>query len=297
MRIALLLVVLALVGCDKRSSPAPKPQPPAATDAATADAAPTPTLETVDGLWDAYRTLHTAATQSSAETIGRAIDALLSEDARAIITQAADQSVGALPTTLSIKSSEVRYKLLGEGAVARAALITAGTITVSETDASHALITMTSGGKTLVWNAVKEDAGWRFAPSPDLLVKEDDLFALPAGASDPKGGASADAIAAAWVAALNGGSGWDAYNLIAPSGRAKLRAMIAQMGGAGDADVVRVLEKTIRDRRDRGIVARPATVKPCDGDRCPVTFPYSDGTSDDFEAVREDGLWWIVLPL
>lgn len=298
-----LTAVLVLVACDKRSSPKPTP-PPATADAgpveppAAPDAAPPEVIvpSTPQALWRAYQAAHAGASKATALEVGRTIDALLSREASAIIAEAAATMAAKLPASAGLKVEEIRYKLLGEGAASRAAQIARATVEFGP-DGDTVAFTARDGATTLEFVAVRDGDQWRLGPSPSLLVAEDDLFALPAGQVATVGAATPEAVAARWVDALNSGTGWDAYNLVAPSNRARLKAMIAEMGGSGDEDVVRVFDKTIRDRRDRGITALPATVPAGGDERRTIEFRYSDGTTDQFDAVREDGAWWIVMPL
>jgi len=296
----LLILVGGLACGGKKASPraghdaaAPSPTPPVDEPDAAVAANP----QTPEALWAAYQAAHVGATRAASEPTGRAIDALLSEQARALIVESATQTVAAMPAGVNLSVEEVRYRLLGEAAATRVELIGRATLGPVQLTGDTATLTAHEGATALNFALIREDGGWRFGPSPSLLPDEDALFALPAGAAATTGAPSVEVAAAQWIAALNGGTGWDAFNQLAPSNRARLRLMVAQVGGSGDDDVVRILHKTLSDRRGRGITAtRAPTIAAGTGDQRTVAFHYSDGGTDEMQAVREDGAWWIVLP-
>jgi len=69
------------------------------------------------------------------------------------------------------------------------------------------------------------------------------------------------------------------------------------MGGDGMADVARIMEKTLVDRRNRGVTVTGTKIDSQTADRGQFTLTYSTGATDSFTAVHLDGVWWLEVTL
>jgi hypothetical protein len=144
--------------------------------------------------------------------------------------------------------------------------------------------------------AERKGGRWRLAPSPGLIASDKEVFKAPAGSDAPTGLASADAVAERWKAILETGTGWDAYNLMSPAMHKRLNELVASVGGSGGGDVAKIFEKTIVDRRNRGLHVKSATLEHRTADSASLVLVYSDGKSDTFTCVRANGSWWLEMP-
>ncbi|HVK77431.1 MAG TPA: hypothetical protein VM734_29190 [Kofleriaceae bacterium] len=304
--VAVALVGSVLAACGRSSSPSASAP---GRDAGVTVAAPVapPAIVEPDGaeaLWEAFRAAHEGATTATVVETGQRLDALLTDAARQLLAGAAETSAQALAGSVKVSPAQVRFKLLGEGAVVRRDRIVRSTLTdlAPEPERPGAprrwkLTVRDPDGGRLELVAAQVGDAWRLDVAPDLLVAEAELFRAPAGEEAPEGVASADQVAARWRAVLDGGTGWDAWNLISAPNRARILQVVASVGGAGAGDAVRILEKTLVDRRNRGIRTTAAEVTPRGDDHADVEITYSDGKRDTFAAVRAGGAWWLEIPM
>ena len=230
------------------------------------------------------------ATPANAIETGRKILPLLDRGASDLVLTAAREQLAKLGAT-PISEQDLVCKMLGESAAVRAKVIASATPRFEQTG-KHARIVISAA---LILDA-EQDGTWQLAPGPNLLASETDVFKPAAGKEAPAGTATADALAGRWKTVLDSGTGWDAYNLLSPAMRSKLLGMMAQMGGSGAGDVAKVFEKTIADRRDRGIHVSKARVEGLTADHGEVVVESSDGSTDRFTCVKVDGAWWLEFP-
>jgi hypothetical protein len=154
------------------------------------------------------------------------------------------------------------------------------------------------GATTLTFELESTDGGpWRFAGSRDLLASDNEVFKTPAGQETTVGTASIDALAARWKQVNASGTGWDAYNLMSPAMRTKIINLVSRVGGNGAGDAARIFEKTLTDRRGRGVSITSIAIDDRTADSANLTINYSVGRADKITAVRVDGAWWIEMPL
>jgi hypothetical protein len=72
---------------------------------------------------------------------------------------------------------------------------------------------------------------------------------------------------------------------------------VSSVGGSGAGDAARIFEKTLTDRRGRGVSITDTTIEDRTADSASFTVHYSVGKADKITAVRVDGAWWIEMPL
>jgi hypothetical protein len=300
-RASLAIAVVTVVACSRRDDT------PAATGAGSAAmvasgsarVAAAPALDTVDGLWAAYKAAHAGATTGNVFDTGRAIWVLLAPDAQGMVNGVAREMIDKLGRgTGAITIEQLAYKVLGETAAARAKDIATATPHVEMAGSDHATVSVVVGKDSLAFEATRGATGWRLAAGPSLVVDYSAVFKAPAsGSAAPAGSPTPDALLARWRTTLERGNGWDAYNLLSPVNRTKLDGLIAQMGGSGADDIVKVLEKTIVDRRTAGIAITSATIEAREAASATISLTYSNGQGDRFPAVRIDGVWWLEMPI
>ena len=301
-RAALLTVgLLALASCRSSHGTRPAAAPiadrgsaaPAAAASASATAA-----ATAQQLWARYQAAHAGATTANAIARGRVIWALLAPDARSMVSAVAQDMIGRLDARSPITAQDLGYKLLGETAAARAAdMASARLLAVTPEQADHAKLEIELGQDRLTFEAVHDASGWRFASTPSLVASYDTVFKAPAGGLAPRGSATLEELSARWQDVLAHGNGWDAYNMLSAANRARLDTLIGRMGGSGAADVVKVLEKTIADRREAGITVTKATLEDRTAASASIVLEYSNGRNDRFPAVLAGGTWWLEMPI
>jgi hypothetical protein len=319
MRTLAMLAVAALASCKSGSKSG---NPPAdklteQREAAKADPptppppAPTPTaasFSSADDLWTAYVAAHVGATPANALETGKKIWPMLDDDAQKLVADAVDQQLANLSMNVKLSAEELRYKMIGESAAARAE-------TIAKTPPSEMTrdndIKLPSGsvkggvhwrlrapdGTKLEYVAESLDGKWHIAPSASLFVSDQEVFKAPAGKQGPTGVASAEAASERWKQVLETGNGWDAYNVMSPVMRDKLHTLVAQVGGNGADDVAKIFEKTIVDRRNRGVHVTKTAISGKTATSASLAFTYSDGKTDNFNTVLADGVWWIEMPL
>jgi hypothetical protein len=307
---AVLTAALALAGCkDKDKAP---PARPATTDPTPVPPAPPPAPAndgTAEELVAAYQAAHVGATTANVIETGKKLWPLLDDDARAMVTTAANATIGAMATSVQVSTSDLGYKILGEGAAARRDFMANAMLVEDRVEQDRNIAGTIVSTRTLVLRApglepielvaerAGKDAPWRFAASSGLLVTEQEVFRAPAGGDAPAGVATLDAVAARWAQILKAGTGWDAYNIMSPTMRTKLLDMMASVGGTGAGDVAKVFEKTIVDRRDRGVTVTKTAIENRTADHGSIVMTYSDGKTDTFDGVLVDGTWWLEMPL
>lgn len=285
-----LVVVICLVAC-RGSEPASGSGSLVGSGSGVTVEAPS-VARSPDALWDAYRAAHVGATPANAVDTGRKLLPLLSADARQFMHEVARTQLRELGSRITVDEDELVLKLLGETAAARASMITAATPKI-ELAADRATITV---APDLVLQATRAGDRWVVARSPNLMASDTEVFRTPAGKEQAAGAPTADALLMRWRSVLEGGSGWDAYNLLSPPMRSRLGALMGRMGGTGPTDVARVLEKTLVDRRNRGIHVASARVEGATADRAEVVVEFSNGRTDRFTAIVVDGVWWLEFP-
>jgi hypothetical protein len=255
-------------------------------------------LDTPEALWRAYREAHAGATRERAVEVGRRIEGLLTESAVHRLTELMRQMMGRLPSVRTTPE-ELRHRFLGEMASVRRGTIEKSTLaSVSRPQPDHAVLTASDGrGSSLVFEAVHQGK-WRLAFSPDLLGKEEQLFPTPPPpkTASATGGTSVAQVAQRWCDVLNSGDGWAAYGLFDSASKQRLLRMITRVGGSGERDVVRVLEKTVRDRQARGLRCRVGATRTLSAERGQFEIAYTNGRVDKHGAVYERGAWWVAAP-
>lgn len=316
MRITIALVAaLAVLGCKGKDT---APASGSGKEAGSAAPVPVPdpkpaTAGTVEELVAIYQAAHVGATTANVIDTGKKLWPLLDDEAHAMVTTAAEATIGAMSATVkataNVSIADLAYKILGEGAAARKDFMAHATIAEHRADpdrdvagtmvSSQTVVLRAAGAEPIELVVVRagKDAPWRFSGSPGLLVTEQEVFRAPAGGEAPAGVATLDAVAARWAEILKAGNGWDAYNLMSPTMRNKLLDMMASVGGTGAGDVAKVFEKTIVDRRDRGVTVTKTAIEDRTADHGSIVMTYSDGKSDTFDGVRIDGTWWLEMPL
>lgn len=299
LRAALLAIaVLALASCRSSHETAASSAPATAPVTGSGSAAPPASTGTAQQLWASYQAAHAGATTANAIAKGRVIWELLAPDARSMVSAVAQEMIGRLDAKIPITTQDLGYKLLGETAAARATdMASARLLAVTPEQADHTRLDVQLGKDKLTFEAVHDASGWRFASTPSLVAAYDAVFHAPAGGLAPKGSATLEELSARWQDVLAHGNGWDAYNMLSAANRARLDALIGQMGGSGAADVVKVLEKTIADRRAAGITVTRATLEDRTATSASVVLEYSNGRNDRFPAVLADGAWWLEMPI
>ena len=232
---------------------------------------------------------------------------MLSHDAQKLILDQAKQAVLAASSPVMPDSQDIAYKIVGETAAARAALMKdaqlaevspQGVVTTNGHKVWRTKVVIASGVTKLHLELVSDKGRWKLEPTPDLTVREDELFKAPStGADAPHGLPTIDALAAAWKKTVDSGNGWDALNIMSPSMRKQLLDMVARMGGSGMADVARIMEKTLVDRRNRGLSVKAVSIDNRTDAGGSIKTTYSNDESDTFTAVRLDGLWWLEVKI
>lgn len=288
-----LLVAFALLvtACEGAAAPGP-PSPPTANKA-------------LELLWADYTALHTRVHEENTEWVGQHLEQLLSGEMRAMIDAAVGASVSGVrhrPMGAAISAERVRHRILGESVLVRRDRIRRSRLrAVRRLDDDHALLVIDdSGGRTADLPVVREAGEWRFAPSSHLVVRPDELYPLPAraAAGPSRSHHTADALAAALVAALNGGTGWSMVDLLDAASHASIQNALLDAGAAGsEIDVVRVLDRAGRGlRRDHG-TARVRSITLRSTDRARIAVEFADGIFEDFTAVRDADGWHLHLAL
>ena len=267
--------------------------------------APAVEAGSAEAAWQRYRDAHAGATPANAVDTGKVLWSMLTSEAQQLVDEAGKATIAAAgPTGAKLDRTELRFKLLGESAATRVAFMTGATINAltphaTVKDVASAELRIRGGdGRTLVFKLARQPGGpWLLAPSPALLATDQDVFKLPAGREASTGAASLDDLVARWKKANDTGTGWDTYNLMSPAMRARVLRLVASVGGSGAEDAARIWEKTLVDRRNRGLVITGIEIQhqSADGARFEVT--YSSGKPESITAVKVDGAWWIEMPL
>ena len=304
------LLVIAVVACGKGDDKAARnvAADPDPVVAVVADAAVPADKPGSPRAWFAdYRAAHDGATVDNAIETGKKIWPMLASDAHSVILTQSRASIAALTAKVEISPQDLGYKLLGETAATRAAMMHDATVTGDDAQDSrtidgHELVTrvlhVKGGGTALDLPIVAQGGGWKLASGPNLLATEAEVFHAPATGTDaPAGVASLDAVAARWKQVIATGNGWDAINIMSPAMHDKLIQLVASMGGSGAADVARIFEKTIVDRRNRGITVESVTIDGRTADRGTITMKYSNGVTESFTGVRVNGVWWLEVTM
>ncbi len=299
-------IVIVLAACGSRGSePQAELDPPKPV---VVDPARAPKKTGAEQAWERYRDAHAGAVTANAVETGKRLWPLLAPDAQKLVDTAGAATLAAAgPTTAKLSPIELRYKILGETAAVRAAFMKVATISEqkqlpdAERDGSRILtmrLTARDGATTLMYELVRADDGpWLIAASPALLATDQDVFKTPAGRESHEGAASIEDLVAKWKQINASGTGWDAYNLMSPEMRKNVLRLVARVGGSGAEDAARIWEKTLVDRRTRGISITDAKIEDATADRAAVQLSYSLGGSDRLTLVRVDGKWWIEMPL
>ena len=309
----LVAVAIAATACgndsDRREA-RNVPADPAAPVAVHVDAAPPPGPAPETGsprAWfEDYRAAHADATPATAIDTGTKIWQMLADDAHQQLLALAATMAAKLPT-IHVGAQELAYKMLGETAAVRAPMMRVAKITSDQTTPPrqvgghtvpvHAL-RIEGNGQTLALDIINDGTGWKLAAGPSLTVDESDVFKAPSSGKDaPVGLPTLDAVVARWKEIVASGNGWDALNIMSPAMHAQLLQLIARMGGDGMPDVARIMEKTLVDRRNRGVTVTATKIDSQTADRGQFTFTYSTGTTDTFTAVRSGAAWWLEVKL
>ena len=195
--------------------------------------------------------------------------------------------------------------MLGESAAARASMmanaqiaeLTASPDEVRGSDKiARTRLVVKDQDTTLELELIKTNDGpWLFAASPGLIATDTDVFKRPAGREQATGQPTLDAVVARWKQVNATGTGWDAYNLMSPSMRRRILGMVSSVGGNGAEDAARIFEKTLTDRRGRGVTITATKITDQTPDRANVEINYSTGKSETATAVKVEGAWWIEL--
>jgi hypothetical protein len=300
-RLALVALVL-LAGCKDEIAAVHRDETPSTPASETpAITPPTPAAAgSPVALGESYRALHAGATVANAVETGKKIWPMLAADARTMVQTAAADSIAALgKMTIKVSAEDIGYKILGETAATRSAFMPTAKVTwrpKASTPATAGTLQL-AGTSTVTLEVVREGSVWKLAAGPGLLADEHEIFRMPTGAEAAKGTDTLDAVSKGWQDVLAHGNGWDAYNLMSPAMRKRLLEMTAAVGGQGPADVARIFEKTIVDRRNNGVTVRSAVIEDRTDTRASIVLTYSNGKSDRFVGIRVDGKWWIEMPL
>jgi hypothetical protein len=302
----LALLATTLIACNKSDAP---PTPTGSGSPSSGSAAgsavivtPVPAPATsapgsAEALWAAYQAAHVGATSGNVLETGRKIWPLLDGDAQKVILDVSKQTKAQLDANIKLSTQELAYRVLGEMAAARTQLIADGRLTAVSPTGDGATLEIRSGKDSLKFEATNAHGEWRLAASESLVTSSSDVFHAPAGSKAPNGRATLELLAEDWKAAIGNGTGWDAYNMLSPANRARLGQLIGQMGGSGAGDVAKVFEKTIVDRRNRGITITAATIEDRTADSAAIVLTYSNSEHDRFPAVHVDGQWWLEMRL
>ena len=254
-----------------------------------------------------YRAAHEGATAANAIETGKKLWPMLASDAAAMLRQQASATLATLSATVAITAEDLGYKLLGETAAARAAVIHDARILGDSPEADRMVngkpltarvLHVRGAGATIDLPIVAEGGSWKLAAGPGLVASDTEVFHAPATGSDaPVGLPTVDALAARWKQVIATGNGWDALNIMSPAMRKRMLELVSQMGGTGMPDVARIFEKTIVDRRNRGITVESIKIEDRTDDRGSIVMKYSDGKSETFTGVRVAGVWWVEANL
>jgi hypothetical protein len=301
------VLALAVIACGKGDdrtahNVAADPDPAVVADPRPADKPGSPKAWFAD-----YRAAHDGATVDNAIDTGKKIWPMLASDAQAVLVEQSRTAIATLAVKTHIEAQDVAYKLLGETAATRAAMMHDAKLAGDDAQDSrtidgHELVTrmlhVTSGATKLDLPIVAQGGGWKLAAGPHLVAGEDEVFHAPATGTDaPAGVASLDAVAAKWKQVIAIGNGWDAMNIMSPAMHAKLLQLVASMGGTGPADVARIFEKTLVDRRNRGITVESYAIDGRTDDHGTITMKYSNGAEEAFSGVRVNGVWWLEVTM
>lgn len=312
--VAAIVVAIAVACGSKASEPPPAPIVVDAPAAVVVDVASAIVVDASvagdepEAVWQRYRDAHAGATTANAIATGTTLWAMLSPEAQRVVEQAATTTIAAATRTTgqTFDLAEMRVKLLGESAASRVAFMKHAAIveriphpdeTRGGTVTSSVTLIVKSGTEKLTFELTKSNGSWRFAPSPALVASEDAVFKTPAGQESNVGSPTAEAAIARWKQVNAGGTGWDAYNALSPDMRRKILRMVASVGGNGAPDAARIFEKTLTDRRTRGMTITGTRVIDQAAEHARFEISYSNGKPEEATAVKVDGVWWIELAL
>jgi hypothetical protein len=307
--VVLAIVIAACKGDDPRAkivepppivAPARIAEPPVARPEAAKPGSP-------QAWFDDYRAAHEGATAANAIDTGKKLWPMLASDAAEMLRQQATTTLATLKATVAITAEDLGYKLLGETAATRAAAMHDAKIVgddprpervVSGKSLVSRMLHVRGAGTTIDLPIVADGGSWKLAVGPSLVASDTEVFRAPATGSDaPVGLPTLDGLAARWKQVIATGNGWDALNIMSPAMRKRVLELVSQMGGTGMPDVARIFEKTIVDRRNRGITVESMTIEDRTDDRGSIVMKYSDGKSETFTGVRVAGVWWVEAKL
>lgn len=283
------------------------PVPPDASPAKAAAVQPNPDVALAlampsdgpAGLWTRYKLIHATATRETALDVGRRLDNLLSEDARALATNALSDSMRStklVPANAAVGIDTLRHRLLGESALARKDHIARYKLAPVEVTGNRAILHVYDGSKlAMSFPVVVERGEWRFLPSSKLLATYAELYPLDEEDMNPATRRTRTAHAAAYAlaAAYNEGTARDVYDLLDSTTKARMRAVVP---GTTDEDVVRAFGKVLRSSREQSGRARVVGVKVTSADRALATFSYDSGFVETLTAVNEIDGWRLQTP-
>lgn len=273
--------------------------PPVPPDASPAKAAAPQPAEGPESLWTEYKLIHATATPATAIQIGRRIDTLLSDDARALATNVLSDSMRTTrlaSTNAAVAVDTLRHRLLGESALVRKDHLARYTLAPVQVTGDRTILHVYDGSKlAMSLPVVLERGQWRFLPSSQLLATYDELYPLDEEDMNPATRRTATAHAAAYALAdaFNEGTAREVYDLLDSTTKARMRAVVA---GTTDEDVVRAFDKVLRSSREQSGRARVLSVRVTSADRALVTYRYDSGYVESLTAVNESDGWRIQTP-
>ena len=283
----LLLILVVASACDDHPLDLHTP--------ASSPATPGP-----EALWSEFQALHAEATPETAIAVGRRIDALLSDEARATYANAMTDAVRGLrlePAAAANAVETLRYRLLGESAGARKGRMTryrVGRI-IQPSDDRATLDIRDGSALVMQLPAVRENGAWRFLPSSNLVANYDELYPLSEADRITEQFTSAKEAADGLAAALNKGTAWEVYAIFDARTKTRLDTLFARRG-VSLQQFVRNLDTDMVALRSTG-QPRVASITMTDRDHARIIIRYDDGHARFAGAVNERGSWRIQLPI
>jgi hypothetical protein len=307
----MVLAFFAVTACDEGPPPGVFEMGDlSATSPTSAAEAPVDTLATLrfssspEALWTEYQAIHAEAGPNNTQEIGRRIDGLMTDEARATIVNAVGdyrRAVQDVPALAHEEPDTVRFRALGESAVARRADIARYSLgPVNPTADGRALLPIYDGSRHVFNLPVARERGqWRFLVWDDLLASSEQLLPAlrPRPDRQPLIHDSPESAAETLVRSLNGDDAWALYDLLDASTKTRLQSIVARLGFSKEEDLPRFLAIGIKRLRASHGTARVAWVTAPFSDHAHIILDYARGQRDTIPALRQSGTWRIRLEL
>jgi hypothetical protein len=310
-KLVTLAIVWSIGGCGKRADDAPTPvaRPPAPRSDAAAAALPDAALAappdaaidltgSPEQLWNSYRAVIATATPRNFAETGRKLWPLLAKQSHDQVRRVTSELIARSRTKVSIPTDELGFRLLGDSAWSHAPDLREAELQHVFPESNGARVELNiyrPGVPNLHFVAEQEGSSWLLDPGPWLVsAKSLDTVLREPEREAPTGSTSVEQVAERWKDVNEKGTGWDAYNMLSPAQRGRVPP---ELGEDIVGELVAALHKTLVDRRARGIHVDKVAVERVTGDRATFMVTYSNQQTEQFVAIRAEGLWWLELPI